>query len=533
MEPTQRRIIEYTLKQKEDIEDDTIIVQRQIRKLERNSLELYDNQKSAAQQIVKNFQNRSIINQLVLGKTQSGKTGTMLTFIKINSEDLTNLIPIENIFIITGLSSVEWTIQTRKRFPEALHKRIYHRDKFQQFAIEVKNKQNVLIIMDEIQVASKDKQTIDKTFQESQLLNKNYLLNNDIKILEFTATPDGAIYDFDIWKNYAEKIFVETGVGYIGSFDLLQRGQVKQYKQLYNENEDVTTEQIVTNFNELISDIDSFNEPRYHIIRAGKGERYKNIMKSLKRYSKNININKNKNKYKYILYDKYHINDINDLLNIKPEVHTVIFVKEKLRCAKTLKKKYLGILYENLTKCTANDSVIIQGLVGRLNGYDTNDSCICYTNIESIKKYELLFSTKWEAPVVWNSNTTKKISGVTTSKGTYNGNFENDSSSSSDSEDYYNDEPIIVKRKTFDDIIDFIKANKIEYSPRKPKVNSNGLYESVVRSKKDVFSCDEIFAERKQGLSNDNHRLYTCYQDKNDKDTLEFWLIYKQPMTSC
>ena len=54
-----------------------------------------------------------------------------------------------------------------------------------------------------------------------------------------------------------------------------------------------------------------------------------------------------------------------------------------LRCAKSLVKKHLGVCYERYTKYI-DDSVTIQGLLGRCTGYDDNGRTIISTNIESI-----------------------------------------------------------------------------------------------------------------------------------------------------
>ena len=43
-------------------------------------------------------------------------------------------------------------------------------------------------------------------FDNAGLLDKNKLYKNDIKILEYTATPDGTIYDLMKWKNASSKI---------------------------------------------------------------------------------------------------------------------------------------------------------------------------------------------------------------------------------------------------------------------------------------------------------------------------------------
>ena len=54
-------------------------------------------------------------------------------------------------------------------------------------------------------------------------------------------------------------------------------------------------------------------------------------------------------------------------------------------------------------------STIIQGLVGRLTGYDDNGTSICYTNIDTIQRYELLWNSKFNPDIKWNSKTTKHI----------------------------------------------------------------------------------------------------------------------------
>ena len=88
---------------------------------------IFSNQEMIAGKVVTEFTNRKIINIMVVAKTQSGKTGSMLATIKKYLEDTNNLIPIENIYIITGLSSCEWKKQTKDRAPESIQARVYHR----------------------------------------------------------------------------------------------------------------------------------------------------------------------------------------------------------------------------------------------------------------------------------------------------------------------------------------------------------------------------------------------------------------------
>lgn len=117
--------------------------------------------------------------------------------------------------------------------PKSIQARIFHRDNLPtKFVEDIKNKKNVLIIMDEIQVAAKENQTIHKAFQEAGLYNKQNLLNRDIKIVEFSATPDGTVYDLMNWGVHAKMIKMEPGEGYTSCFDLLRQGRVHQYKDL-------------------------------------------------------------------------------------------------------------------------------------------------------------------------------------------------------------------------------------------------------------------------------------------------------------
>ena len=67
-----------------------------------------------------------------------------------------------------------------------------------------------------------------------------------------------------------------------------------------------------------------------------------------------------------------------EMLQTAPNVHHFIFIKDKLRCAKTLHHEYLGILYDRVTQ-KPNHSTIVQGLLGRLTGYHCNKKAVVFT----------------------------------------------------------------------------------------------------------------------------------------------------------
>jgi hypothetical protein len=418
---------EYNLFNQTSIEIDKEEIMIQFKKLKHAGKSvIFENQELIASQVVTGFKNRKIINIMVISKTQSGKTGSMCATIKQYLEDTSNLIPIKNIYIITGLSSCEWKVQTKERMPDSIT--VYHRvDLLTKFVEDIKGKKNILIIMDEIQVAAKKDQTIYKVFEKAGLFNKSSLYENDVKILEYTATPDGTIYDLMKWNESSEKILAEVGDKYVSSFNLLEMGRVKQYKCLYGFDKDTNTvdTHVFDNIREIKADIDIYNEPRYHIIRTKTGIGQQDItMRNFEEIFDNET-------YEFRKYDiennaTDNVTDINEILKMQPIKHTIIFIKEMLRCAKTLHKTHIGILYDRYCK-TPDDSAIIQGLIGRDTGYDNNGKSICYTNIDSIVRYEKLWNSKFETEnnpdsesIFWNSKTTKYVNGNLTGVNTFN-----------------------------------------------------------------------------------------------------------------
>ena len=489
---------------------------------------IYENQQKIANDVFKAFSNRNTIISLVIAKTQSGKTGSMHAIISKYVNDMNDFIPVQNIYIITGLSSIEWKSQTIERIPSIMRKHIFHRyELLKTFVDEIKKKKNVLIIIDEVQIAAKKNQTIDKTFKEIGLSERQLLYDNDIKIVLFTATPDGLVYDLKDVNNGCVIIKANPGNNYISAHDLFLAGRVKQYKSLCfisgeKTNEKITLEEdekVIENIKELKSDVDIYQEPRYHIIRTKKGKGHiKTIDFFYKIFKRDL--------YDYIKYDiKSGIIDINDILKKEPKKHTIIFIKDKLRCSKTLYKKYLGVLYERYTSIIPDDNVIIQGLIGRDTGYDNNGTSICYTNIDSIIRYEQLWNSDFlDDTIIWRSKTTKMKKGIVKSYNT----FTSDESPQKETQEI---EPIILKFNDIKSAKLYYKENLQEkfkgYGPSIRKLNKDGYYESLVNNKKKVYSCEEIYKVRKKGLLYKNFLFHPCYRDINDKSTLEFWLITK------
>lgn len=403
-----RHIIEYSKLEEQEITNNINKLKQEFIKIKEKH-QIYDNQIICAKEIVEKFNDRSIIGQGIIGKTQSGKTGVISEIIRQYIQN--NLIPIQNILVITGLSMKEWKDQTKDRLPPMLHPYVIHRSNMRNLSNEYyTNRKNMLILIDELHIANEIKHTMGTKFCSYWKWNElNQLLVNDIKIVQISATPETLCKDYETWGINAVPNITKylPGNRYISAYDLLtdpnNPNRVKQFKPLYSKKIDENI--IYENIKELIIDILSYKEPKYHIIRISKGDTYNdkdddvinNIMKILQQCDNEYNNDKysimkycDRNTYNNELTNT--ITNINQTLSDPPNKQTFVFIKERLRAAVTLEKKiYLGVLYERYSNIKYNSSTIIQGLIGRVTGYydDINKyDFIVYTDKNIIEEYE-------------------------------------------------------------------------------------------------------------------------------------------------
>jgi len=382
------------------------------------STRIFPHQTKVAKDIVSGYNGGNLVHSIVVSPTQSGKTGIIFETVRYFIQD-TN-IPIKNIYIITGHSSVEWKKQTKERLPKKLQARVFHRsDLNSDFYSDIERKKNVLIILDEIQIASAKDQTIHKVFDALNFMNLETLLKRDVKFIEITATPNGCIYDLMKWgPEFSRKIIVEPPEPYTSCFKLLDTGRVKQYADLCDDIVvDKKIVKAIDNVKELKNTIDDFygDDYRFHFIRTKAAESQ----------------DKTKNNFKQVFGDDVKIiefdmenkeSDINNIVADKPDQHIFVFIKEKLRCAKTIEnKKIVGVYYERYTNTLPDDDVMIQGMLGRATGYNDNGDSIIYTNISSIEKYRTLLLSKFDDMTVnWLSSSTQKVANKIRTKNFFN-----------------------------------------------------------------------------------------------------------------
>ena len=282
--------------------------------------DLYENQTDFGKRIVSALKTHKTV--LAFAHTQCGKTGSMLAAIHLSN------IPLERVFLITGLSSIDWLVQTRKRIPI---KNIFHRNTLHLFMKAVKQVNDPIILIDECHIASKPGQIIH------QIIN-----SVSAKYILVSATPD--------WKRLKPLPFgtairvMYDPPGYVSVQHFAESNQLFQCKNISNSPD------AIQNIEEIIPFL---NQPAYHIIRTPRNELHELTIHNFKSVFPNF----------------IHLSMPNlTILNIKPSIHTFIFIKDTLRCAVTIPKQHIGILYERFTN-VPNQASIIQGLLGRATGF--------------------------------------------------------------------------------------------------------------------------------------------------------------------
>lgn len=352
----------------------------------------YPNQEEMGKALSTGIFATGVFFQIVVALTQSGKTGCMSALIKHCIESAENIITPENIFVITGISSKDWVIQTRGRMPDMIEKQIVHRNDLKKLAKILKGRENVLIIVDEVHIACGKKMSINKLMLELGYKDPEFLMENNINFVEFSATPGAVLKDHKDWADEGKaKIHImEPGQGYKGPAELLD-GRAFQWKKLDYDQDD--REESMDAIRELKTKIEeTYTSPRFHIIRAPKGDKYEMVTERFKGIFGTEDFN----------YESCHSDterNIDDILRnggdpqkspkefLPPKKHTFIFIKETMRCAYTIgPKQNVGVLYERYTN-NPKEHVIVQGMAGRACGYNVPDDMIVYTDVPSLEAY--------------------------------------------------------------------------------------------------------------------------------------------------
>jgi hypothetical protein len=446
----------------------------------------------------------------------------------------------QNIFVITGLSSKEWRLQTGNRLPQGV--KALCRGDLKKLAKRIVDEQlrDILIIIDEVHVASKEGMTLDAFIDVICDRDTHKMSELNVSIVQFDATPNRVHEDLGKWGRYSKEYKLVSGEGYKGLKELLRDEQVRQAKDLYIAADpqagvdDATRAEIEQKIKPAYEAIKELRRtiltkyrgnPKNHIIRTPSGAKGRTVVDRCHEIL-------GKAEFDYVNVDAKHKDTtVIQQIGVTPTKHTIIFIKEHLRCAVTLTpKQNIGILYERIAAILMDD-VMVQGLAGRATGYDVPDHMLVYTNIRSLELYRDMWNGDANARAEFSYAGKKGKQKLRTLY--CNEKWSNTGLDSTAAEEPQDEQcaPEIVSFNTQEEAKEYWKSNirthESERGPQKRQLKG-GFYEACIRGQKRVYSETEVMADIMCGLGKTNKwRLSPCYVDVSDENTIKWLLINK------
>ena len=492
------------------------------------------NQEETATEVVASIRGCDIVFNMVIAPCQAGKTGCMLAIIE-NVLKTESSVKAKNIFVITGLSDTAWREQTEKRLP-FMRNNVIHRGGFRKSTDMdiLKGLNDAIILIDECQIACKEDMSLDKLFKDAGLKDLTYLKDNNVNIVEFSATPNRSLNDTERWFDSSKIYVMKPGEGYVGHSALVKEDRLRQASDLFIMNDPdeagmsnelkVARDKVIKPALDAIRTVKLLIDERYkegakfHIIRTPSGAkadtvigRFREICGSGYAYTKC-----------YAGEEKL----VNELAKF-PDKHTFIFIKESARCAVTFDNKdRIGIMYERLPK-SPKDDVIVQGLAGRACGYPTSpkDDIIVFTNIPSINRYVTMIESDF------NNREGFTYTGVNNNTWIHPISFKHNNNCSTDPvEAPATTNMEVMVYSTYEELRDVAKSlDRVKSGPnqKKPK-EGDQLITASIRGVKRPYTLEEVRGEKRWGFGPKIiYRYHVCYEDINDITTIKHALIVR------
>jgi hypothetical protein len=501
----------------------------------------YGNQEATAMVVARVvLEETEVVFQLVTGMPQTGKTGCMIAIVEMTMTMAgcdTKINP-DNIFVITGLSSTDWREQTKERMPNTLLPNVYHRGEMKKLKAKLRGLSDVLILIDEVHIASKENMTIDGMLREIGVKDITVLREKNINIIQFSATPNRILDDLKLWGAMARHVVMQPGAGYRGVNELLSSGRVYDAKDLFIS-DDPTASMSPTDrerrhtaikpakdaIRELKERIGScYIEPKYHIIRLPTGAKFDTVRGRFLAEFGNTG-------FEHVTCTSTSDEtEVQSLIEHPPAKHTIVYIKEHLRCAVTLSpKKNLGILYDRPSK---NDDVMVQGLAGRTFGYEACDDVIVYTSIDSLKNYQKVWETGFGdlSAMTYQGSRSRKNKKTLIHPATFAGHSvviaENQQHPVIDQGSYR-------VYTTYSEVQE--AARKMGYDARgvkPPKAMEDGFVWTSLNAKRCIAGLSEAISKVPTAYGTNKGKTtwrtyYPCYEDTHDASTLRFVFIIR------
>lgn len=328
---------------------------------------------------------------LCCAEMQSGKTDVIKRLIYVirkyndRMKELDIFIDCQKIYLIICTSSLNLKNQLQHKLPE-IEYHIYHLNDIYKF---LKNPLNFhlllmnmcnsgLVIFDECHCDIEKNKLIDKFRSLLQQISRMY--DSKFYKLCLSATP----YE-QIIANYP-KVILTPGEDYYGiqqMFEIIESPNaipvIFQAKKLEDEIE----------CDEFFNEIELHNY--FYIFRLPSIKEISDkIMNNLEKGFRKRNC-----KIDTYIYDMSYQEDINDLLIIRPNKTTIIYVKDKLRIGEYLNTQYVYLVHDDPTNMYTHTTV--QSLLGRCCGYNKRvHNTIIYCDYQKAYQHYIWVKNKYD-----------------------------------------------------------------------------------------------------------------------------------------
>lgn len=490
---------------------------------------IFPNQMEDACNIVNKFYDYDKRVVSIQKKTKVGADGLMIelaTSLTTHPDDNFVLNP-ANVRIITGMSNAGWEKDMIDKAPNCFKDKIFHHGKLSRS--DLKQIQNGLIIIDEIDSGDKEMSVLHKNLREAGILDVKYMKEHNIRIVFISATMIKELYHLYRWGEVHYLYKMTIPACYIGHKDFLNMGIIKEFYPLDTKQ---SAERWVQ---EDILDKYKTDDCRVHIVRLNSRGKNKNVdIVECACIRKGIIFRNHTSK------DKLSEDEINEFFKEPLTQHIVLGVKGFFRRANLIPNDWkvrIGATHELFTK-TVDNNVQIQGLPGRMTGYwrdlieRGHKTGPHRTSIKAILEYEKTYIDPFGINS-YQTNGFKKNKGKVVSKPTMltAKNIKNleavDLPVVEDEKVDINLYRIYDNEQTVRDV-----CRKLGYQYISTNDNADGFKETSLNNKTSVVSIQDAIKKVPTAYGTNRgvrtyRTYYPCYIDITDNTSLRFIVIIR------
>jgi len=490
---------------------------------------IFPNQMEDACNIVNKFYDYDKRVVSIQKKTKVGADGLMIelaTSLTTHPDDNFVLNP-ANVRIITGMSNAGWEKDMIDKAPNCFKDKIFHHGKLSRS--DLKQIQNGLIIIDEIDSGDKEMSVLHKNLREAGILDVKYMKEHNIRIVFISATMIKELYHLYRWGEVHYLYKMTIPACYIGHKDFLNMGIIKEFYPLDTKQ---SAERWVQ---EDILDKYKTDDCRVHIVRLNSRGKNKNVdIVECACIRKGIIFRNHTSK------DKLSEDEINEFFKEPLTQHIVLGVKGFFRRANLIPNDWkvrIGATHELFTK-TVDNNVQIQGLPGRMTGYwrdlieRGHKTGPHRTSIKAILEYEKTYIDPFGINS-YQTNGFKKNKGNVVSKPTMltAKNIKNleavDLPVVEDEKVDINLYRIYDNEQTVRDV-----CRKLGYQYISTNDNADGFKETSLNNKTSVVSIQDAIKKVPTAYGTNRgvrtyRTYYPCYIDITDNTSLRFIVIIR------